>query len=379
MYRTWKLLKQRSTERKGAYLLGGLLISLVGSVMAEVTFTIKSGNGTERIFALTESPQVEIGYTDTGLIIDFKNLNLDVQCIGGDISTTSGLCLLKVYQGTGTPPGPEAGAPSQPDAPLAQTAGVGAVALSWAAPDDNGATITSYKIQKKREGLSIYSDVGTSSGTGTSYTVTTGLTGGETYRFRIAAVNSEGPSAWSAASDPITVESGTGGGLTLASACLSVPGNVKCDKTFIPENYYQDWGGPNTLPAAKILSWPFILKDSTTGAGSWTLKSFWNAIAGDGYDFKFWISDSPGGERIEGIFCETGSSTTVLGWVQYTTAGSSCELGSVAAIRYMNVKVYKVDANGDPVLNADGEEQMWPYSTGNNAIEVTVTGRFVKD
>jgi len=83
-----------------------------------------------------------------------------------------------------------------PNAPtsLAGTAGNAQVALSWAAPAvTGGAAITDYQIEVSVNSGS-YSVITRSASTATNYTAT-GLTNGSSYRYRVAAVNSEGASA----------------------------------------------------------------------------------------------------------------------------------------------------------------------------------------
>jgi adhesin/invasin len=71
------------------------------------------------------------------------------------------------------------------------------VDLSWTAPSDTGGSaISSYTIQYRLSSAASWTDV-TSSGSGTSSTVT-GLTGGSTYAFRVAATNDTGTGAPSA-------------------------------------------------------------------------------------------------------------------------------------------------------------------------------------
>ncbi len=100
-----------------------------------------------------------------------------------------------------------------PGAPrnLEGTRGNGEVALSWDAPDNGGSSIERYEY--RIEGGPWTSTGGTT----TSYTVT-GLTNGETYGFRVRAVNGVGPGP---ASEParvtLTAVPGAPSGLTAAS------------------------------------------------------------------------------------------------------------------------------------------------------------------
>ena len=103
--------------------------------------------------------------------------------------------------------------PAVPHAPSGLTAvrGDAEVTLNWRAPNDGGSAINDYEY-KVDNGKWI-----STQGKSTSYTVT-GLTNGETYRFRVRAVNSVGPGAESkpARATPATVP-GAPRNLTLTS------------------------------------------------------------------------------------------------------------------------------------------------------------------
>ena len=95
-------------------------------------------------------------------------------------------------------------APTAPGAPtgVAGTAGNASVALHWTAPaDDGNSAITGYRITPFI-GTAAQTPVDTGS-TGTSRTIT-GLQNGTAYTFKVAATNSVGTGAQSAASDPVT-------------------------------------------------------------------------------------------------------------------------------------------------------------------------------
>ena len=95
---------------------------------------------------------------------------------------------------------------TEPGAPtsVTGTAGNAQVSLSWTAPAFTGYTnITDYVIQYSTSAtfassVTTFSD-GVSSSTSTTVT---GLTNGTTYYFRVAAVNTVGPSQYSSISSP---------------------------------------------------------------------------------------------------------------------------------------------------------------------------------
>ena len=99
-----------------------------------------------------------------------------------------------------SPPGSgQTGALGAPDVPTGLSAMPGnrQVMLSWVQPS-GGAEVTHYEYEQDLSGTWI-----STGGTATSHTVT-GLTNGQTYTFRVRAVNSAGASAASAASPNVT-------------------------------------------------------------------------------------------------------------------------------------------------------------------------------
>ena len=95
-----------------------------------------------------------------------------------------------------------AAAPSTPAAPTG-TAGNTQIALSWMAPASNGPAITDYVVELSTNGGGTWLPVTEPNTPATGLTVT-GLTNGTGYQFRIAAVNADGTSGFSAASAVLT-------------------------------------------------------------------------------------------------------------------------------------------------------------------------------
>ena len=122
--------------------------------------------------------------------------------------------------------------PTPPSAPQTFTAtpGDGQVALSWTAPEsDGGSAITKYQVSK--DNGANWTDVGLN----TSHTFT-GLTNGTAYTFKVRAVNSVGngaeasatatPTAATAPTYLVTVNSGTGGGNFAEGATVTITANA---------------------------------------------------------------------------------------------------------------------------------------------------------
>ena len=162
-----------------------------------------------------------------------------------------------------------------PGAPTIGTISVGngAVSVSFTAPADNGgAAITSYIVTIDVNGRTI-------TGSGTPILVT-GLTNGTSYRFNVAAVNSQGTgpvSAWSAPARPfhrpvitpsnITLSGGTGtngafkrGDTVTASWNDSLTGDNNVSVTSVKFNFMQFGGGePVATNTGNIWSASYVL------------------------------------------------------------------------------------------------------------------------
>jgi hypothetical protein len=95
-------------------------------------------------------------------------------------------------------------APVVPAAPTAvtATAGVGAATVGWTAPTNNGGSaITGYKVVPYKAGVA---QTATTVGAEATQTTVTGLTGGSSYTFKVAAANTVGTGPESAASNAVT-------------------------------------------------------------------------------------------------------------------------------------------------------------------------------
>jgi large repetitive protein len=96
--------------------------------------------------------------------------------------------------------------PTPPDAPadLTATSGFREATLAWAAPGNNGGSdISDYTVQFSADAGTTWTTFQDGVSTSTSATVT-GLADSTTYTFRVAAVNSQGPGAWSATASSST-------------------------------------------------------------------------------------------------------------------------------------------------------------------------------
>ena len=92
--------------------------------------------------------------------------------------------------------------PSTPTASLPSIYGNTTASLSWTAPDANGSPIIDYFVQFSSNGGASWTTFTDGVSTATSTTVT-GLTNGTAYVFRVSAVNSNGNSVYSSASNSV--------------------------------------------------------------------------------------------------------------------------------------------------------------------------------
>ena len=88
----------------------------------------------------------------------------------------------------------DVGPPSQPGPPEVSSTGSTSLAVSWAAPDNQGAEITDYDM-RYREAGGEFQDAGYN-GIGTSATLNN-LKPGTSYEVQVRAINAEGASLWS--------------------------------------------------------------------------------------------------------------------------------------------------------------------------------------
>ncbi len=162
-----------------------------GALITSYTLQRKAGSGNYEDIATstieTNSLETTAGYTDTGL----THSTAYTYRLRAANSVGDGAWSNELFVTTNAAQVPSA----LPDLSAAKD-GSTAIDLTWTAPDDNGAPITGYTLQRK-SGLGSYANVSTTiSATSTSYK-DTGLTPWERYTYQIRAVNSVGHGAWS--------------------------------------------------------------------------------------------------------------------------------------------------------------------------------------
>ena len=159
-------------------------------------------------------------------------------------------------------------APTVPGTPtsLSATGGNAQVALSWTAPADNGGTaITDYAVQFSSDSGSTWSTFADGTSTTTSATVT-GLTNGTAYVFRVAATNSAGTGAYTAASSSVTPSAATVPG-TVINLRYTQEGCANQDKPYIAQ-----WSAPTSDGGSAITGYAYKFTEggsvSTTASPS---------------------------------------------------------------------------------------------------------------
>jgi hypothetical protein len=86
--------------------------------------------------------------------------------------------------------------PAVPAAPTKLSADLTSITIQWAAPDNGGTPILSYKVQINSGPAQSYLDAGTVTGDTTTFKAT-GLTTGQEYKFKVKASNAVGESNYS--------------------------------------------------------------------------------------------------------------------------------------------------------------------------------------
>ena len=177
-----------------------------------------------------------------------------------------------------------------PGAPTGLSAQVGnaEVALSWAAPtDEGGAAVTSYAVRVFDANSETPLATQSTPDAGTTFTVT-GLTNGLAYQFDVAAINAQGTGAPSVKTAPVCGSGQWLGAYFVGTGLSGVP-VVRCDTAV---NF--DWGTASPIPGSMPVD-NFSVRWATTRvftAGDYQFT----ATADDGVRVKVdngpWIIDA---------------------------------------------------------------------------------------
>ena len=207
------------------------------------------------------SYSVTVKATDPSGLYDTIEVTINVRDVNESVSPPSNM--KNPSQVTTVPHAPSG---------LMATRGDGEVTLNWRAPNNGGSAIKYYEYNV--DGGAWISTGGKS----TSYTVT-GLTNGETYRFRVRAVNSVGPSAESkpARATPATVP-GAPRNLTLTSGS---------------QYMMLIWERPADNGGFPITGYEYIQKEEDGSFGTWTAID--NSAPGEANDTSYAVTDLKNG------------------------------------------------------------------------------------
>ena len=235
--------------------------SIVGS--ASASFTVTADAAAVSTITLTPSdggaggtfspasPTIAIGSTSTTFTYT---------------ASSTGAKTVSVANGSGLtgPTSATLTAITQPGAPTGLTLGTATTSaqpLTWTAPSSTGGSaITDYVVQYALAGSGTWTTFADGTSTSTSATVT-GLTGGTSYDYRIAAVNAAGTGAYSS-----TATGTTAAGASTPGAPTSI-GFGTVSATQIP----MSWVAPASDGGSTITD--YVIETSLAGSGSWTVYS----------------------------------------------------------------------------------------------------------
>jgi hypothetical protein len=277
----------------------GYLWSSNGNLLASVTFTGESASGWQQA---TFSAPVEIAANTTYIATylapnghySVNGPSLATPVSNGPLRTVTGENGLYEY-GTGqvfptssfassnywvdvlfTPEAPKT-APEAPTAVTA-TAGVGSATVSWTAPASNGGSaITGYKVTPIKAGVA---QTAVEVGAGETSKTITGLAGGTSYTFTVAAINAIGTGAASSPSNAVTPS-----GSTVPGAPTAVSAAAKSSGALV------SWTAPASEGGSPITGYkitPYlggVAQTATTTSGAATSGSVKGLANGSVYTF----------------------------------------------------------------------------------------------
>ncbi|MEU8168692.1 fibronectin type III domain-containing protein [Micromonospora sp. NPDC049004] len=177
--------------------------AVAGITSATVSWTAPASNGSP-ITTYLITP-IRDGVTQPTLTFDASTTSRTLTGLTAGSSYAFRVTAVNAYGTGAASPASAAVVPyTLPGAPTitSVTAGTTAATLSWTTPANGGSPITGYTVTPYLNGVAQTPQ--TFTGTATTQTVT-GLTGGATYTFRVAAINAAGTGGQSAASAAVTV------------------------------------------------------------------------------------------------------------------------------------------------------------------------------
>jgi Domain of unknown function (DUF4082)/Fibronectin type III domain/Bacterial Ig domain len=171
-------------------------------------------------------------------------------------------------------------APVVPAAPTAvtATAGVASATVSWTAPTNNGGSaITGYKVVPYKAGVA---QTATTVGAEITSTTVSGLTGGSSYTFKVAAINLIGTGPESAASNAVTPTTATAPG-----APTAVGATAKSSGAVLAWTAPASTGG-SAITGYKITPYLGATAQTASTVGAVTTATVTGLTNGSAYTFK---------------------------------------------------------------------------------------------
>ncbi|MCK9410644.1 MAG: fibronectin type III domain-containing protein, partial [Bacteroidetes bacterium] len=247
-----------------------------------------------------------------------------------------------------------------PPTSVSGTSGNTQVSLTWTAPTSSGGSaITDYVVQSSPDG-SIWTTFADGTSTSTNATVT-GLTNGQDYTFRVAAVNAAGTGNFSTASGSVTPATVP----NAPTAVAGTPGNTQVSLT---------WSAPATNGGAAItdyvvefnngVSWA-TFADGTSTSTSATVTGLTN---GTSYTFRVSATNSVG----------TGTASIVSAAATPRTTPSAPTITAITPDDVSLSVAFTAGATGGSAItnyeySTDGGTTFKSRATGTTASPIVIT------
>ena len=362
------------------------------------TLTIRGSNtDSGDTIQIPDTAQVSVQVADEGITITMPDLDLRLRCLG-DV-TDDGYCYVASGSagggGSGTPddldfdrvpdvwdqcPATPAGAPYTDKRGCADIDGD-----TYFTPEDDCPTEGTLPVDSRGCPIAVSYTVTASAGTGGSIspsgarTVEEGgslsftVTANTNYTFSTiggtcpaGVLSGNQYNTGSITADCTVIATFTAN--TTAQYCADTPSGVYCDPLAdgrvnpggtMDSWVDQTWGFENTpIPNGKVVAFPFLANaGASDGSGGMEFTNNMPALSSDGFQWKGWFSETPGGDVLNDNYpyCYVTSpnpNPQSLRWNQSSTPNTyACDLGKTERVLYFNISVgcYEEALIGIPV------------------------------